>query len=163
MGNRLRDITGLRVGRLVVVSLQDRGGYNRHATWLCLCDCGNTTVVRSGSLVSGRTKSCGCVGGNFKHGHRHTPTWRAWRAMRQRCFDPGGPDWKNYGGRGIGIDDPRWDDFLAFLADMGEKPPGHDLHRKDNDKGYSKANCVWLPHSEHMRLHYRRRTRSLAS
>lgn len=29
--------------------------------WLCLCDCGNTTVVKTTQLTSGKTKSCGCI------------------------------------------------------------------------------------------------------
>lgn len=29
--------------------------------WLCLCDCGNTTVVKTSQLKSGKTKSCGCI------------------------------------------------------------------------------------------------------
>ena len=29
--------------------------------WRCICDCGNKAVVRLSSLVSGSTKSCGCI------------------------------------------------------------------------------------------------------
>ena len=29
--------------------------------WLCQCECGNQTIVNSGSLRRGLTKSCGCV------------------------------------------------------------------------------------------------------
>lgn len=33
---------------------------NRQALWRCQCDCGRETVVRAGSLVNHRTRSCGC-------------------------------------------------------------------------------------------------------
>ena len=55
--------------------------------------------------------------------------------MRDRCLNPAYKDYRNYGGRGITID-PRWDDFLVFLQDMGPRPEGTTLGRKDNDRGY---------------------------
>ena len=53
--------------------------------------------------------------------------YRSWQAMRQRC-NPSNKDWKYYGGRGIKICD-RWNDFSAFLADMGEHPKGLSIDR----------------------------------
>lgn len=29
--------------------------------WECICDCGNTHIVEGGLLISGKTKSCGCL------------------------------------------------------------------------------------------------------
>lgn len=54
-----RDITGMRFGKLVAVSLA--GKQKREMTWLCHCDCGKETVVRLGNLKSGNTKSCRCL------------------------------------------------------------------------------------------------------
>jgi hypothetical protein len=90
----------------------------------------------------------------IKHGQCETPTYRAWSAMRARCNNPKHQRYPRYGGRGI---KDRYPGFEAFRADVREKPPGHDLHRLDNDGDYAPGNCVWLSHEEHMRLHNRRR------
>ena len=60
MGSAAIDLTGLRFGRLAVVS---QAGRNRHreALWDCVCDCGERTIVRGGNLTSGHTSSCGCL------------------------------------------------------------------------------------------------------
>ena len=55
---RLKDRTGDRYGRLVVVRRAENK--NRMVHWECVCDCGNTTVVRGSNLQNG-TKSCGCL------------------------------------------------------------------------------------------------------
>lgn len=62
--SKLIDLTGQRFGRLTV---KERAGtyispadLSKAATWLCECDCGNTTVVLGRNLRTGGTKSCGC-------------------------------------------------------------------------------------------------------
>jgi hypothetical protein len=49
---------------------------------------------------------------------------------------------QNYAGRGVTCD-PRWLDFVNFLADMGSRPAGKTLDRKNNDGNYTKKNCKW--------------------
>jgi hypothetical protein len=158
------DKTGCRFGRLVVLELQ--GSDHGRKLWLCQCDCGATKIVSSKLLMRGRTQSCGCLRSDAhrKHGQSGSPTYETWSGMLRRCLNPKHKRYKDYGGRGITVCE-RWLSFQNFFDDMGERPPGCDLHRKDNDKGYELGNCVWLPHSEHMRLHanQRRRNLSLAS
>lgn len=64
------------------------------------------------------------------HGHtaggRQHPLYSTWRGMRERCLNPNYPDYAYYGGRGITICG-RWDDFSAFIVDMGPRPDGHTL------------------------------------
>lgn len=44
----------------------------------------------------------------------------------------------------------RWLKFENFLADMGERPLGKTINRKDNDKGYYLGNCNWATISEQL-------------
>jgi hypothetical protein len=77
-----------------------------------------------------------------KHNYVGTPTYGSWYNMKTRCNNPKATNAKRWSGRGITYD-PRWNSFLNFLEDMGERPEGTSLDRKDNDKGYSKENCRW--------------------
>jgi len=58
--SRTIDETGNRYGKLMVVKrhYENKG---HHLAWLCICDCGNETVVDGVYLRSGHTKSCGCL------------------------------------------------------------------------------------------------------
>ncbi len=68
-GKRL-DLTGQVFGRLT--ALERAEGMNGHTAWRCRCGCGNETVVRTGSLLSGSAKSCGCQ----EHARRNDLTGR---------------------------------------------------------------------------------------
>jgi hypothetical protein len=56
-----KDLTGQKFGKLTAISNTGRQQNNCYI-WKCECDCGNIIEVMSGSLGSGNTKSCGCVG-----------------------------------------------------------------------------------------------------
>ena len=60
MGQKIRDLTAQRFGRLVVVKRAENDTHGG-VRWLCKCDCGKDLVTRRGNLVLGYTKSCGCL------------------------------------------------------------------------------------------------------
>lgn len=55
----IEDITNQRFNKLLVLELDEIK--NSCNYWKCLCDCGNTRIVRGDNLRSGHTKSCGCL------------------------------------------------------------------------------------------------------
>lgn len=58
---KIKDITGIRFGKLTVETLADKRGTNGAVYWLCKCDCGNDKVVAASNLRNGSVKSCGCL------------------------------------------------------------------------------------------------------
>lgn len=54
-----KSLIGKKFGRLTVIAdTQEKQGTAK--MWLCRCDCGKELKVRTDSLTSGRTISCGC-------------------------------------------------------------------------------------------------------
>lgn len=52
------DLTSLKFGRLTVI---ERDTSRKGVYWICKCECGNTKSIKSDSLKSGVSKSCGCL------------------------------------------------------------------------------------------------------
>lgn len=146
------DVSGERYGRLVAVKrVANRG---RATFWSFRCDCGKTTEAALGAVRSGDIQSCGCwkaesfLARAVHHGMAGSRTYLSWSNAKARCYNPKNKRFADYGGRGIAMCD-RWRaSFEAFLSDMGERPHGMTLDRKDVNGNYEPGNCRWATQSE---------------
>ena len=139
------NLIGKKFGKLTVIK-KDTTQVKRNGEsifWICKCDCGKTTSVRSKSLRRGETKSCGCLHGE-NHGLRHTKEYNSWAGMKQRCLNPNNEKYPIYGGRGITVCKEWINSFQQFYNDMGSRPSNnHSIDRINNDGNYEPSNCRW--------------------
>jgi len=68
--------------------------------------------------------------------------------MNERCHSTTSKGYEWYGARGITVCE-RWrHSFPNFLEDMGPRPKGLTIERRDNDGNYEPGNCYWATKSQ---------------
>lgn len=87
---KMAHLIGRRFGRLVVVE-KTRTASGRVA-WVCKCDCGKSTIVRTDSLTRGLTKSCGCLAIEAATGISRHQDLAGQRFGRLTAIEPSGRD-----------------------------------------------------------------------
>ena len=123
--------SGTRFGRWCVVSISAKlVGRPRYV--LCECECGARGVVKIADLLSGKTMSCGCLKREMQtRKMSRYATARTWRSMWRLAM------------RGEARVCESWKRFGNFFEDMGPRPQGMRLVRKDPAGIFERANCRW--------------------
>ena len=156
---KLRDLTGQKFGKLLVIKRADNRVYNNgkeRVCWQCLCDCGNTKIVSRDDLVSGFVKSCGCFRKEktketkTKHGLRKSKLYRIWSNIKSRCYNSQIDIFKYYGAKGIIMCDKWLNDFKEFhdWSMLNGYKENLTIDRINPKGNYEPSNCRWITPKE---------------
>lgn len=119
---------------------------NNRVVWEWSCVCGKNTTARICDVISGNTKSCGCLHERTvkTHGMKKSKIYRVWDYLKQKCYNPRCDLYRSFGGAGITVSDEWRNSFVKFYSDMGDPPSRkHRLKLKAGKTIFNKENSVW--------------------
>ncbi len=120
----------------------------------CKCICGSIFTTTINRILTGHTKSCGCVRvARRTHFQTTHPLYRIWSAMKRRCTVEKDAAYKNYGGRGIKVCDEWTNSFAVFFdwAINNGWQESLEIDREHNDEDYNPTNCRFVTSSQNCR------------
>lgn len=160
----------MRFGKLTVIEIDhfQQSQHSKRTFWKCRCDCGKITIVRSDSLTSGKTKSCGCYNTTCRikpESIKKHKLYRVYWAMKSRCYKKSDKHFNRYGGRGIHICNEWLNSYECFYewAMKNGYQEGLSIDRIDNDGNYEPSNCRWITIQEQQKNKTQRKTKSYYS
>lgn len=140
---KAKDFVGQKFGKLTVIGESEKIGKFYYA--LCKCECGNEKKIRTQSLITGESKTCGLCLEKFPIRLK-----KIFNGMKQRCLNEKATNYNRYGGRGIKVCKEWLEDSYSFYTWALKN--GYDenlsLDRIDPDKNYEPSNCKWATTQE---------------
>ena len=161
----IEELIGKRFGRFVIIEEVEKQYLHKRSyrMFKVICQCGKIEIKPATLILSGHTKSCGCLNLDTLlqrftiHNLSYTRIHRIWKGMKERCNNPKAKSYSNYGGRGIKVCGEWNNSFAKFYEDMID---GYSedltIDRIDNDGIYCKENCRWATYSQ-QQINKRRR------
>ena len=151
-GKGIAKIDGVQAGEtfgeweVIKGSSGQRGKTGPGRECLCRCSCGVIKDVSIYSLRHGNSTNCGhkfIKHASASRGSEYYKEYKSWDSMKSACYNPNNKTYKNIGAKSIKVCE-RWvNSFENFMVDMGKRPEGKQLNRRDRNADYSPENCFW--------------------
>lgn len=147
---KIKELEGLKIGKLTVLNEYYKKG--KHTYWKCRCECGKEKLIYSHNLISGKTKSCGCIKNKHIGGYKSKSKRlvKIFIGMKQRCYNPNAINYKKYGAKGVKICNDWLNDSRKFY-EWSENNGYNDnltIDRIDTRGNYEPDNCRWVTYKE---------------
>lgn len=162
-----KNYVGQRFGKLLLIERLPRYRYGQ-THYKCRCDCGNEKIICSSHLVTGLTKSCGCLfkektGREWKtHNLSNSKLYQIWTNIKNRTTRSNSKlhRYSNYDRLDIKMCDEWKNDFMSFYnwaINNGYKeeklPNGRNkltIDRINPYGDYTPDNCRWITIQEQL-------------